>query len=166
MKKFGKTADQNLEDVVRDSYKSINTNLESRAKTALKILAPGVYESLLIAEFLYKHRETILNTIENVVGIWSDDATPVSDKVIATAGEVIEGGAEIAKEELKDGAAGYIASKFAEVAVDEIEETGAIDTVAKAVSLPQHKERFKELLQGTIEQQVDSTLERTVGDDK
>lgn len=130
----------------------------------MSIVAPGLYQGLQIFEFLYKHSGTIVKTIENVVDIWSDDSAPVTDKIVGTAGEVLQGGYEIAKDEFKDKGVGIIASAFAETATNAIENTGAINTVSEAVGLENHSGRFKDLLEDTIEKQTTNVLNNIIGE--
>jgi len=155
-----------LESIVNESYKNIDKTLEARAKTTLKYLAPGVYQGLILLEFLYKRRGVIMKTIDTVAGIWSDDSTPVSDKVLSTAGEVVKVGAEIVKDEFKEKGVSYIAGAFADQATEAIDQTGAIDTVSNAVGLSDHKDRFKDLLEDTIEKQTELVLKKAMGDKK
>ncbi|MBM3234422.1 hypothetical protein FJZ19_05005 [Candidatus Pacearchaeota archaeon] len=161
--KFSKPKNQTLEEIVSDSYKPINKKLQERARVLLKYFMPGLYHGLLLAEFLYRHKEVIINTIQKVANIWSDNQSPVSKKILSTAGEVLEGGLKIAKKELTENAISYIASTFAEESVNIIDKTGVIDTVSKEVKLENQKERFKDLLKDTIEKQVENVLKSDGG---
>lgn len=152
-----------LEGIICDSQKSINKNLEARARIALKYIHPGAYYGLLAAEKLYKHREIIFETIENVAEIWSED-TSISEKLVDTAGEIVKGGAEVAKDELKERLIGYVASEFSEEVVNRLEDEKIIDTIANEIPLESHKDRFKDLLRDTIEKQMESSLESVAGD--
>ncbi len=157
--KYTSPKTQRLEDIVSNSYGSIENKLKERAKITLKYFMPELYHGLLIAKFLYKHRRVIIQTIENVAQIWSEGTTPVSDRVITTTIEIIKGGVDIAKVELKERIVSYIASEFSKEAVILLEKKGVVDTVAKVVTLEDHKDRFSSLLEDTIEQQTKKMLE-------
>jgi len=163
--KFTKLKNQTLEEIVSDSYKEINVKLAERAKVTLKYFAPGLYQGLLIADFLYRNRGVIINTIQNVTEIWSDEQAPVSEKIFATAGEVLKNGAEIVKKELTKKAISYIASEFADEAVSIIEDKGISDTVGNEVLIKDQKERFEDLLKDTLKKQIANKLESMVGDE-
>lgn len=162
LKKYSSPRANNLENIVSNSYNSIDEKLEERAKTALKYFAPGLYQGLAFIEFLYKHRNVIIRTIDNVAQIWSDGTSPVSEKIFSTVGEVAHGGVDIARKELKDNWKSYVASAFSQEAVKLIEERNIIDTVANEIDLPGHKERFKDLLEDTIEKQTEEVLQSFV----
>lgn len=147
-----------LEEIVTSHYKKIDEKLEIRARTLLKYFTPGLYHGLLFAEFLYRHKEVIVKTIANVAQIWSKGDTPVSEKVITTLEEIVKGGTDIAKKELRDNMISYVSSEFAEEAVGILEEKGIVNTVVQEVKLENHKERFKDLLNDTIEQQTEGVL--------
>ena len=153
-----------LEKIISNSRTSINETLEARAKVALKYLHPSAYFGLLVAEFLYRHRERIYKTIDTVVDIWSEDSD-TSEKIIETAGEIVKTSVDIAKKEVKDKVVEYVASKFSESVVNQLDDAGVIDGVSNEVLLRGHKERFKALLEDTIEKQTRKVIESVVGDE-
>ena len=151
-----------LEQIIHKSRKSIIKHREAHARAALKYLYPEAYSGLLLAEFLYKHKEVIYKTIEDIDEIWSDDSS-ISEKIVETGATIIKSGAEITKKELKEKVIDYISSKFAEAATDKIDRNKIIEKVSGEVGLEDHADRFKDLLKNTIQEQTADTIESIFG---
>ena len=163
LNKYKKPKSDRLEDIVSDSSKSIIKHRQAIAKISLKFLYPEGYYGLLLAKTLYKHRERIYKTIDDVVTIWSEDG-PISEKIVKSGMKIVGVGADILKKEIKEKFISYVSSRFSEAVVEKIDEKGIIEKVANEVNLENHSDRFRDLLKDTIEKQTTDTLEELIGD--
>jgi hypothetical protein len=163
LSKFEKPKSSRLEDIVANSSDTIIKHREAIAKTSLKFLYPEGYYGYLLAKTLYKHKDRIYRTIDDVARIWSEEGS-ISEKIVKSGTEILKTGAHIAKEEIKEKFVRYVSSRFSEAVVNKLDDSGVIDKVAHEVKLDNHAERFKDLLEDTIEKQTADTLEELIGD--
>lgn len=149
---------QSLDNIVTGSSKNLTKKGYPYSKGALKYFSPEGYAALLLLEIAYRNKTRLNKAINKTARIWEKDA-PISEKLGETAIEALSTAKDIIKKEGKDYIRRQVSEEFSDLAVDKLEDVSFIDTVSDSVGLPNHRERFKELVKDTINKEVNSTLE-------